>query len=341
MSTEAIPPEVLAAWTLEDASVVPITHGHINRTYRVECGVGTFVLQRVAPIFGAEIHGDIAVVTQRLAARGVPTPRLIETEEGALYLEHDGVWRLMTFAPGRTHLRVGSPALARSAAELLARFHDALADLDYTFQNKRTGIHDTKRHLRTLSVALSEHSDHVAYDEVAPLAESLVARLDALPDVHGFSARPVHGDPKISNVLFDRSERAHCLVDLDTLGRMSVVLELGDAMRSWCNLANEDGEGAEFSQEIFQASMAGYLGAAGASLPPEERDPIIDGVETIALELASRFAADALNESYFGWDRKRFSRASEHNLARARNQVALADSVRKQRAKLEAVLLSR
>ncbi len=36
----------------------------------------------------------------------------------------------------------------------------------------------------------------------------------------------------------------------------------------------------------------------------------------IATELAMRFAADALNERYFGWDRARFPAAGEHNLLR-------------------------
>ncbi len=65
---------------------------------------------------------------------------------------------------------------------------------------------------------------------------------------------------------------------------------------------------------------------------------MIDGVELIALELASRFAADAVNESYFAWDRERFDSAGAHNLQRAENQWSLATSVREQRAGLEAIV---
>ena len=44
------------------------------------------------------------------------------------------------------------------------------------------------------------------------------------------------------------------------------------------------------------------------------------------------FAADALREEYFGWDRARFARAGEHNLLRARGQWALHEDVVRLRA---------
>ena len=47
----------------------------------------------------------------------------------------------------------------------------------------------------------------------------------------------------------------------------------------------------------------------------------------ICLELAARFLADALNESYFAWDPERFSSAADHQLARASNQLDLAGAV--------------
>ena len=51
-----------------------------------------------------------------------------------------------------------------------------------------------------------------------------------------------------------------------------------------------------------------------------------------------RFAADAINESYFAWDRERFESAGAHHLQRAQNQWALASSLRDQRHSLEAVV---
>ena len=55
----------------------------------------------------------------------------------------------------------------------------------------------------------------------------------------------------------------------------------------------------------------------------DERRALLLGVEWVSLELAARFAADALRESYFGWDAARFPGRGEHNLVRARGQWSL------------------
>ena len=113
------------------------------------------------------------------------------------------------------------------------------------------------------------------------------------------------------------------IIDLDTVGRMPLHHELGDAWRSWCNRGGEDQKTASFDLEVFAASLAGYLEAITLTLTPEERRALVLGVEWISLELAARFAADALREAYFGWDQTRFPGAGEHNLLRAQGQWAM------------------
>ena len=44
-------------------------------------------------------------------------------------------------------------------------------------------------------------------------------------------------------------------------------------------------------------------------------------------ELAARFATDALNESYFGWNRDAFPDRSTHNQVRAAGQLELHASL--------------
>jgi hypothetical protein len=46
---------VLDAWGLRGSPARRIASGHINRTYRVEAATGPFILQRLAPIFSAEV----------------------------------------------------------------------------------------------------------------------------------------------------------------------------------------------------------------------------------------------------------------------------------------------
>ena len=48
---------------------------------------------------------------------------------------------------------------------------------------------------------------------------------------------------------------------------------------------------------------------------------------TILVELAARFCADALNESYFAWDARRYASRGEHNEVRAKGQLAVLRSL--------------
>ena len=67
-----------------------------------------------------------------------------------------------------------------------------------------------------------------------------------------------------------------------------------------------------------------------------ERAAVVPATAAVYLELAARFAADALNESYFGWAPARYATRGDHNLARARNQLAAAHDLLAQQATLEA-----
>jgi Ser/Thr protein kinase RdoA (MazF antagonist) len=230
---------------------------------------------------------------------------------------------------------VPDDALAREAGRMLGVFHRALADFDQPLSNRRPGVHDTPRHLEKLRRALAAHGAHPAHANVAALAERILALAAAAVPPAALPDRLVHGDPKISNVVF-RSGLAVCLIDLDTLARMPVPLELGDALRSWCNLESEDTAAARFSSARFEAALEGYAAGAGALLGAAEWQAIPKAMLTIAVELAARFAADALDESYFGWDAARFASASEHNLTRAAGQLALAEHIRKALPRLQA-----
>lgn len=294
-----------------------------------------FVVQRVNPIFTPAVHDDIEAVTAWLAARGRVTPRLVRTDAGALYdVQEDGVWRVMTWVEGQTLHKVDSPAVAAAAGHLVADFHDAVADLSWEYRNVRPGAHDTPQHLARLGVALRaagpEHAEAVATGEAILEAwAGWQGRLDLPP-------RNAHGDLKVSNLRFDAAGRGVCLLDLDTLSLLPIDVELGDAFRSWCNPVGEDSVDARFDLELFAAAAGAYLGRR--SLPAEERECLVPGVERIALELASRFCRDVIEDSYFGWDARRFPSRAAHNLFRARGQLALARDVRQKRPTAERLL---
>ncbi len=317
--------------------LAPLTGGLINATWRVgEPPVG--VLQRLHPIFTPEVNADIEAVTSHVAAKGLLTPRPLRVRDGGLWVldEQGRCWRALSWVPGVTLHRLGSTRQAHEAGALVGRWHRAVDDLDHTFAFSRAGVHDTEAHLRRLSAALEVHRDHRLWERVAPVADEILARFGSWKGRLEGPERLAHGDLKVSNLRFDAQGGGLCLLDLDTLGWLPVDLELGDAWRSWCNAATEDHPEAAFDLALFEASARGYL--AVHPLPAEDLEALPGGIERICLELSARFCADALAESYFGWDPAVAPTWGEHNLLRAQGQLDLARAVRRVRADLERIL---
>ncbi|MEO7386748.1 MAG: phosphotransferase [Gammaproteobacteria bacterium] len=321
-----VPENVLRAWRLDGAAIAPLGSGLINRTWQVDVRDGHYVLQQVNPIFPPAINEDIQVVTAHLRSRGLAAPTLVPTGDGHLWLAAPGgAYRLMTRMDGISVDRLQSPLEAREAGHLLARFHRALDDLQHEFRNQRLGVHDTRRHLAALRDALAEHASHRDRAVIQPLAAEILELAEALPTLPDLPDRVVHGDPKVNNLLFEPvTGRALCFIDLDTLGRMPLHLELGDAFRSWCNPKGEDSPRSAFALDLFTAAVGGYAAGASGWITRPETEAIVAGTLTIYVELAARFCADALRERYFGWDAQRFPSRSAHNQVRAASQLTAA-----------------
>lgn len=313
--------------------------GLINRTWSV--GVPPrFVIQLVNPVIPEPADERIDLVTRHLASRRLPTPLLVRDREGrcAVPASKGGRWRLLTFVPGTTWHRLRDHRHARSAGALVGRFHAALQDLPDPLEPLRLQVHDTPRQMRRLEGILQRCSDHRLRAGITSTGEEILRSWESFrAEVAGLDLanRPAHGDLKASNVRFDPTgEDAVCLVDLDTLGRLPLDAEIGDALRSWCNPLGEDAGRGLVDLDIFAAAVAGYL-AEAAFVEPRERDAIVLGMWRISVELAARFCADADQESYFGWDPKVAPSRGDHNLLRARCQLSLALDVEARRSELE------
>lgn len=329
-------------WPDHDADVSPVSDGGlINRTWLVGLPPAS-VVQWVSPVFDPRIHIDIDAVTRRLNVLGVPTPTLIPTAAGELWIDDphsSGCWRLQTYVPGRTLHQLPSPEAACSAGKLVGAFHAALTGWSYDFVAPRRMIHDTVARMSELQQALRQATGSPLEPGVRAVGERTLASWLELGPEPACEERCCHGDLKVSNLRFDpTADAAVALIDLDTVGPLPLATELGDAWRSWCNPAGEDQpELTHFSLELFASSLRGWA-STGPQITAHEQTALVRGVERICLELAARFCADAVHASYFREDRRRFPTPGSHNLHRARCQLALAQSVGAQRRSAERIV---
>ncbi len=311
--------------------------GLMHATYIVDAERGRHVLQRLHPkLSTAEILADYEAVTHHLAAQDFSAPCLVHTNDGArVVVDVEGRWwRLATWVPGETKNKVQSTVEAEQGARALGRFHQAVAHIEHDFGSQHP-LHDTDSHLRALIKAVENpaHEPHRA--TVSDEIDRILALLPTLMLPDDLPQRVVHGDPKISNILF-RGDEAIGLIDLDTCNRHTILVDLGDAVRSWCRDGGED-ERQKFQLDRFEAILRGYA-AEGPPLTADEIHHLGGAGRLITLELASRFARDVLEDEYFAFDAERYPSRRAHNQARTRSMLYLADDMLAHQGEIDALV---
>ena len=149
--------------------------------------------------------------------------------------------------------------------------------------------------------------------------------------------RPIHGDPKVNNVMIDLGTRqAISLVDLDTVKPGLIHYDIGDCLRSGCNPLGEETEQWEkvrFEPDLCRAILSGYLAEAGNFLKENDYRYLYEAVRLIAFELGLRFFTDYLEGNIY------FKAVNEkQNLTRALVQFRLSESIESQESAIRALI---
>jgi hypothetical protein len=149
--------------------------------------------------------------------------------------------------------------------------------------------------------------------------------------------RPIHGDPKITNIMIDEiTGKGTAIVDLDTVKPGLIHYDFGDAARSACNPAGEEPENLEdvyFDTDLFEGLVRGYFREASPFLTEADRAYLFDSVRLITLELGMRFYTDYLEGNRY------FKVKHElQNLERARVQLKLCESIEAREGAIRRIL---
>ena len=342
-------------------AITPLGSGNVNDTYLVRAGGRHTVLQRInTQVFrqpqlvmqnlialGTHVQARLRQPLPALEGRRWELPEVITTRHGGAPLyacSQGGFWRTISFiAEARSVDVIEGPEQARELGFGLGMFHLLISDLPAEqLADTLEGFHITPLYLDHYRQALvrSEVERCARTDHCIAFIRNREAFASVLENARArgeLKLRPIHGDPKINNVMLDGvSGRAVGLVDLDTVKPGLIHHDIGDCLRSCCNRAGEDTTdlaAVHFDADLAAAILEGYFSVANSFLSDSDITYIVDAARLISFELGLRFFSDYLaGNTYF--------KASypEHNLNRALVQFRLTESIEAQEGELRALV---
>ncbi len=345
----------------EILSVREYGSGNVNDTYLVRIagdqGIRDFILQRLNPaVFPKpeQIMHNLRVLDNHVRPKLLadPTlrwelPNIIPSLSGADYCrdENGAVWRTQTFiADTETFDAVKSESQAEEAGRGLGFFHGLIHDLPaHLLHDTLPGFHVTPRYLAQYAALAAMPPRPDSSPEALFCHRFIGERKETTEVLEAARARgelppcPIHGDPKLANILFSRDTgEAISLIDLDTVKPGLLHYDIGDCLRSCCNPVGEDAPLSEVSFNLAYcgAILRGYLPQVAPFFSRFDYQYIYDAVHLITFELGLRFFSDHLaGDVYF-----RIRRPGQ-NLHRASVQFALCQSIEEQESKIKNIVL--
>ncbi|MBE6597337.1 MAG: aminoglycoside phosphotransferase family protein [Ruminococcaceae bacterium] len=330
----------------EILAVEEISAGNINSTYKVVYSAdgkkSAYVFQRINTYVFKNpeqlMDNVVRVITHIDGKLDKNDPdydrrllRFIRSPEGGyLYSDNEGgSWRAYVFVDGVTaHNFISDPKMFYEAGRGFGEFQRQLFDFpaDELYETI-PNFHNTKSRYGDFLAAVKEDKAGRA-ESVKAEIDFLVERKDmmsAIVDMLESGELPVrvtHNDTKLNNVLLDdKSGKAICVIDLDTVMPGSSLYDYGDAIRYGANTAAEDE--ADLSKikvdmELFKLFTKGFVEETSSSLEKNEIRHFPLGAKVMTCELVMRFLTDYLNGDVY------FKIADpEHNLRRTRAQMKL------------------
>ncbi|MFH1596251.1 MAG: aminoglycoside phosphotransferase family protein [Pseudomonadota bacterium] len=273
-------------------------------------------------------------------------PRVLLSREGRDHFLDSGgsFWRALSFIEAAQSFdAIKDLAHAAEVGYALGMFHKLLSDLPpERLADTLPGFHLTPGYLSHYDEVLAKHGPPPSPE--ANYALQFISQrrawapvLEAAKAQGRLRLRPIHGDPKVNNVMLDTATgQAVAMVDLDTVKPGLVHYDIGDCLRSGCNPLGEETEPWEavrFEPELGRAILKGYLSLAREFLTGSDYDYLYDAIRLLAFELGLRFFTDYLAGNVYFKARRR-----EHNLARALVQFKLTESIESQAGALDAII---
>lgn len=334
--------------------------GHINTTYRAcfrtEDGhEDRYILQRINDyvfkdpglvmknVEKVTRHISWKVLRRRKNAAG-QTLTLYPARGGRSYIkleEEGGTWRCYNNIEGtHTYDVVENTRQAYQAGYAFGSFQELVSDMNpEDIRESIPDFHNTPKRYEAL--VKSEEADIMGRKatclEELKLVHTWAPELGKLVELQREGKLPIritHNDTKINNVMLDEeTDSAVCVIDLDTVMPGLSLYDFGDMVRTaTCTVKEDEKDLTKVAMQMpfFESLAEGYLDAAHSFLTKEEIDQLAFSGWLITVEIGIRFLTDYLDgDKYFRTE------YPEHNLVRARNQLALAKSIKANMKKMQ------
>ncbi len=338
--------------------------GHINTTYLAKYEddnkIISYVIQQVNTNVFKDIDalmGNVFAVTSFLRDRikengGDPdreTLNFMKTKDGNLYYraENGDCFRAYRFIDNSKCCdSVSSAEVFEKSGIAFGRFQKYLSDFPATTLTETIpDFHNTiwrfeNEFIPAVNTDKSGRAEKCKDEiEFVMNRKNDCCRLTDLIAKNEIPIRVTHNDTKLNNVLFDDdSDEAICVIDLDTVMPGLALYDFGDSIRFGANTCAEDEKDTSkiaIDLDYFRAYAQGFLKEAGESFSQTEKDNLAFSAKLMTLECGMRFLTDYLNgDIYFR------TAYPEHNLVRAKDQLALVADMEKHMDEMESIIKS-
>lgn len=307
--------ELLANFSIaeKDCSFQPLTDGFINDTFLVLFeGKPLYILQRVNHLVFPNVKGlmnNVKNVLEHLKDFDYHEITLVKSKSGHQFFKDEkgkiGYWRLMTYIDDSiAYNTTESAAIAFEAGRIIGKFHLLLRDAkvdDYIDTIPR--FHDLQLRKNQFEEAL-KNADPEKKEIAIKDIEFAIETLSVLQNmaIENLPLRICHNDTKLNNILFSKkSEKALCLIDLDTIMKGNFHFDFGDAIRTIVNTAPEDEREHDkitFKKPLFEAFVNG-VASNNNFLSGEELKALPYGVILMPFLHGIRALTDYLNNNIY------------------------------------------
>ncbi len=324
-----------------------VANGHINDSYSIittSSELPSYFLQRINTHVFKDIEGlmgNVSTVIAHLKSKlkndsvlhpDFQIPDLIPTQEGKNYFldDKENCWRLYNYIPDtHTFNVVNNLDVAFQGGLAFGTFLSLLSDLPAeSLKVTIPDFHNIKKRLAAFHCSvLYDPMKRVQHIQpqirfVNERSQKMIAFYDLI-ESGNLPLRITHNDTKFNNILFNSSDLAISIVDLDTVMPGSILFDYGDAIRTVANTAAEDEEDLQkirFNLPIYGAYTKGFLENTRETLNTCEIENLFLSAQYMTFIIGSRFLTDYINgDTYFRITRE------HQNLDRAKVQFRFVE----------------